>query len=147
MSLDFDKLKYIAHHNYLYTLLIPKADLEPTNFIRNISTWQEIITSLLRIYVDRVYNNKKAEWMTKNMEVAYLDKSNPNFEQEYSILVHRDLDTVLGNLVKLKETIENNEFVKDIAISSHFFNAIFFESHLYQPLLYIDKNKFVDAET
>ena len=48
-AIDFDKLKYIAHHNDWYTLLIPKADLEPTNFIRNISTWQEIITSLLRI--------------------------------------------------------------------------------------------------
>lgn len=146
-SLDFDKLKSIAFRKEWYTLLIPKADLEPTNFIRNISTWQEIVTSLLRIYVDKVYNNKKAEWMTKNMEVAYLDKSNPNFEQEYNILVHRDLDIVLSNLTALKTTLQRNEFVKDLAIDSNYFNAIFFESHLYQPLLYIDKNRYVDSET
>lgn len=146
-SLGFDKLKSIAFRKDWYTLLIPKADLEPTNFIRNISTWQEIVTSLLRIYVDKVYNNKKAEWMTKNMEVAYLDKSNPNFEQEYNILVHRDLDIVLSNLTALKTTLQRNEFVKDLAIDSNYFNAIFFESHLYQPLLYIDKNRYVDSET
>jgi hypothetical protein len=147
LQLDIETIKKVAYNVNWYRLYIPKPDLEPTNFAKNTTIWQEIITSLLRLYVDKVYNTRKAAWMAANVEVAYLDKNNPNFEEEYNLLVHKDLDRVLTNLQSLKLTIENNLFVKDIAIDGNDFNALFFEPHLYQPLLYINKDRYKDEET
>lgn len=141
-TIDYDTMKAIACDSSWYKLLIPTPDLEPTDYARNVATWQDIVTTLLRLYADKVYNIRKAGWMAENVEAAILDRTHPNFEDEYNLLVHKDLDRVIENLQSLKTTIESNAFVKDIAIDGNDFNVLFFEPHLYQPLLYLNKDKY-----
>lgn len=141
-TIDYDTMKAIAYDNSWYKLLIPVPDLGPTDYARNIATWQDIVTTLLRLHADKVYNIRKASWMAENVETAILDRTHPNFEDEYSLLIHKDLDRVIENLQNLKTTIESNAFVKDIAIDGNDFNALLFQPHLYQPLLYLNKEKY-----
>ena len=81
--------------------------------------------------------------MADNVEVAILDESNPNFEKEYTILYHKDLDYFKENLERLKQEIADKTFASTIDISnSADFQAMYFAQHLYQPLLYINSKAF-----
>ncbi len=143
LNLSLDVLKDLISNNTWYSLYIPEYDMQFTNFSRCISLWQEIVTTLLKMYIDRVYNNTKSKWMADNVEVAILDDSHPNFEKEYSIVFHKDLDFFKDNIERLKRELENNAFADTINISnSNDFQAIYFAQHLYQPLLYINGNAF-----
>jgi hypothetical protein len=115
-----------------------------TNFARCIALWQEIVITLLKMYVERTYNNVKSKWMAEHVEVAILDESHPNFDKEYSIIYHKDFEYFADNLKKLQSAIANKKFASTINISnSQDFQALYFSQHLYQPLLYINANAFV----
>lgn len=143
LNLSQDMLKSLVSNNTWYRLYIPEYDMQFTNFARCISLWQEIVTTLLKMYIDRVYNNTKSKWMADNVEVAILDETHPNFEEEYSIVFHKDLDFFKENIQRLKTEIENKSFAETINISnSNDFQAMYFAQHLYQPLLYINGDAF-----
>ena len=143
LNLSMDVLKQLAHNNTWYRLYIPEFDMQFTNFARCISLWQEIVITLLKMYVERTYNNAKSKWMSEHVEVAILDESHPNFEKEYSILYHKDLDYLTEKLKDLQHAIANKTFADTINISnSKDFQALYFSQHLYQPLLYINANAF-----
>lgn len=143
LDLSLEMLKALASNNTWYRLYIPEFDMQFTDFARCISLWQEIVTTLLKMYIDRVYNNAKSKWMAENVEVAELDETNPNFEKEYTILYHKDFDYFKENLERLKQEIADKSFAETINISnSNDFQALFFAQHLYQPLLYINARKF-----
>jgi hypothetical protein len=143
LDLSLDTLKKLATNNTWYRLYIPEFDMQFTDFARCISLWQEIVTALLKMYIDRVYNNVKSKWMADNVEVAILDETHPNFEKEYSILFHKDLDFFMDKLSELKREIADKTFADTINISnSNDFQALYFAQHLYQPLLYINYGAF-----
>ncbi len=143
LNISLEQLKSLAANNTWYCLYIPEYDMSFTDFGRCTALWQEIVTTLLKLYIDRTYNNAKSKWMAENVEVAYLDESHPNFEKEYSILFHKDLDYFIDNLNRLKQEIEDKSFAETINISnSNDFQALFFAQHLYQPLLYIKPDTF-----
>ena len=143
LDLSLDTLKTLAANNTWYRLYIPEFDMQFTDFARCISLWQEIVTALLKMYIDRVYNNVKSKWMADNVEVAILDETHPNFEKEYSILFHKDLDFFMDKLSELKREIADKTFADTINISnSNDFQALYFAQHLYQPLLYINYGAF-----
>lgn len=143
LDISLNEIKKLAHTNSWYCLYIPEYDMQFTDFGRCVSLWQEIITTLLKLYIDRTYNNAKSKWMADNVEVAYLDESHPNFEKEYSVIFHKDLDYFVDNLNRLKKEIEDKQFASTINISnSNDFQALYFAQHLYQPLLYIKADAF-----
>ncbi len=146
-EIDYKRVLEIANDKSWYKILIPAKDLKPTDFAKNVAMWQDIVTTLMRKYVEVVYNTRKAAWMADNVETAILDETHPNFQAEYTIMVNRDLDRVISNLTELKVSINGNAFVKDISIDGADFNALYFEPHLYQPLLYINNKKYKDSET
>lgn len=143
LDLSLEALKALAANNTWYRLFIPAFDMQFTDFARCVSLWQEIVTTLLKMYVDRVYNNAKSKWMAENVEIAILDETHPNFEKEYSVVYHRDLDFFAENLNKLKNELADKSFARTINISnSNDFQALYFAQHLYQPLLYINYGAF-----
>ena len=143
LNLSLPLLKELAHNTSWYRLYIPEFDMQFTNFARCIALWQEIVITLLKMYVERTYNNAKSKWMAEHVEVAILDESHPNFEKEYSILYHKDLDYFTDKLKQLQTALKNKTFAETINIShSNDFQALYFAQHLYQPLLYINANAF-----
>lgn len=143
LNLSLPLLKDLAHNPTWYRLYIPEFDMQFTNFARCIELWQEIVITLLKMYVERTYNNAKSKWMAEHVEVAILDESHPNFEKEYSILYHKDLDYFTDKLKQLQTALKDKTFAETINIShSNDFQALYFAQHLYQPLLYINANAF-----
>ena len=134
LSIDYSSLKEIMSDSRWYTLFIPADDMKPGRFAPTVALWQEIVLTLLRMYTERVYNRCKAKWMSENIETAILDKSNPNFMQEYSLRIHKDLTNIIENIQTLKNKLDKGERLEDFTIGTDF-EALYFSQHLYRPLL------------
>lgn len=149
LNISQQALKEIAMDATWYTLFIPEPQMEFTDFARQTALWQEILVTLLRNYVEKAYNNKKSKWMSQHVEVAYLDVSHPNFEEQYRVVMHKEIaknDDEAGffkAINKLKEELTNGTFSKTIKIAnSNDFEALNIAGHLYQPLLYLNDSAF-----
>lgn len=148
-----ESLKEIALDSSWYTLFIPKAQMLFTDFACQTSLWHDILVTLLKSYVEKAYNNAKSRWMSHNVVTAYLDSSHPNFEEEYHVLMHKDLfknEDEAGfykAINKLKQELAEGTFSKSIRIAnSDNFEALYISGHLYQPLLYLNEPEFKHKE-
>ncbi len=142
MSLSVAALKNIMlPRAEWYDIAIPAPAMEFSNYRICVNLWQTIVTSLLKCYVEKVYNSVKSRWMSENVEIAYLDTSHPNFEKEYRILIHKDFSTFRGKILQIKQELANNKFLKSIQIApGNNFEALYISGHLYQPLLYVNSS-------
>lgn len=146
LIISAEALNNLAKDSSWYTLMIPKAQMEFTDFGRCKQLWQEVITTLLRMYVDKAYNIAKGRWMSENVETAYLSADDANIENEYQILIHRDLENIITKVKELSEKLEDKSFSETIKLDS-FLHALFFSQHLYQPLIYISQSNYKNIET
>lgn len=143
LNISPKRLRDLAENNTWYNLLIPEFDMEFTDFKRCVDLWQEIVTSLLKLYVERTYNMVKSKWMADNVEVAILDESNPNFEKEYTLIFHKDLDYFVEQIDELKQQLSDKTFARTINIGNNQeFQALYIAQHLYQPLMYLNPSVF-----
>lgn len=137
-------LKLLKNPNW-YTLLIPKEELEFTDF-NNFKKWQDIAIVLLKKYCDFFYKHKKAEWEFPHLNYYVLTEDDANFikEDKYVFTINKpeENDSLISKLNQLKELLESGK-VQDIAFQN-FAHANFepfdFGEHLYNPLIYIKKN-------
>ncbi|MCM1036198.1 MAG: DEAD/DEAH box helicase family protein [Bacteroides sp.] len=143
LSFSPHRLKAIAHDTSWYRLLIPAYDLKFNDYSRCVTLWQDTVTALLKLYVERAYRIAMQKFIADNMEVGILDASHPDFIQAYRIRYHRDLDYLIDGLDNVKAAIDNPTFAKTINISnSEDFKALYISRHLYRPLLYINPDAF-----
>lgn len=125
-----------------YRLLIPGHFLEFTGYGR-VRTWQEIAATLLKKYCERYFTYRKQEWEAPYLEYRDLDPaSDRNFFEDYEFLVDRSQEAIIAALEQLKVAIPARSF-RDMEIGNDF-HAIFFDRHLYQPLIYM-KSEFVEV--
>ncbi|MCB2160677.1 DEAD/DEAH box helicase family protein [bacterium] len=134
LVINREVLKPLLLDNTWYTLTIPPEELEFHNF-QNVRRWQEIATGLLKKYCDQYYKNRKKQWESNHLEYQELTEDDPNFFEEYRILIEKSREDLVAKLEEIKQAIEAEDF-KDIAFSPRF-SAVMFERHLYQPLLYL----------
>ncbi len=143
LSLSPNRLKEIMSEPAWYRLFIPEYDMQFNEYATSVALWEEIVTTLLKLYVERTYNITKSKFMADNVEVAILDQSNPNFEKEYSIWFHKELDYFVDKLTEVKASLSDKTFAATVNISnSRDFQALYIAQHLYQPLLYINHSAF-----
>lgn len=135
MELSLDELKRLMLTPDWYELYIQPSDLEFHNFGRDVTRWQDITIALLRAYVDRAYKYCKGKWESKYMETVYIDSSDPNFFDEYTVEVRNDQQEWIEKLKELREQIISGNLVRDFSIYGHWINAIRFDRHLYCPIL------------
>jgi len=107
-----------------YRLYIPPEELEFTSFGR-FRRWQEICVALLTKYCDRFYKNCKSAFEYDNLEYRELTPNDPNFVDEYKILVAQSEAAVIQALRTLKDEIS----VGNLQVFK-------FGNHLYNPLVY-----------
>lgn len=128
-----------------YTLLIPKEELEFTDF-SNFKKWQDIAIVLLKKYCDFFYKHKKAEWEFPHLNYYVLTEDDANFikEDKYVFTINKpeENDSLISKLNQLKELLKSED-VKDI-VFQNFAHANFqpfgLTEHLYSPLIHIKKN-------
>jgi len=117
-----------------YRLYIPKEDMELTRFDR-VRRWEEIAVALLKKYIDRYYKYRKAEWEKDGLEYHELREDDPNFLDQYRLLVEQSQDAIVERLEELKQLVQNNS-LSDWRFGN--LQTVWFGNHLYQPLLHFN---------
>ncbi len=126
-----------------YCLLIPESELAFDSF-EKVRVWQEIAQALLRNYVERYYSFRKREWELPHLEYQDISEEDPNFpcivrqsgpEYGYRFLIEESQQEIVKKLTELKAAIEAGD-LKSWEFRG--IKAIWFERHIYQPLLFLD---------
>ncbi|RMH36797.1 MAG: DEAD/DEAH box helicase, partial [Nitrospirae bacterium] len=125
-----------------YRLLIPECELD-FDSMDKVRRWQDIARALLRKYTAHYYTFRKREWELPHLEYRDLTVDDPNFFRAkedssvygYRILIEASQDEIAAKLRELRDAIERGE-LKPWDFRG--LKAIFFDRHLYQPLLYAE---------
>ncbi|MBI4528428.1 MAG: DEAD/DEAH box helicase family protein [Deltaproteobacteria bacterium] len=126
-----------------YRLLIPESELAFDTF-EKVRLWQEIALALLKKYTERYYAFRKREWELPHLEYVDLAPDDANFpavaretgpEYGYRILIEQSEAEIVEKLKELKAAIEKGE-LKHLEFRG--LKAIWFASHVYQPLLFLN---------
>jgi len=144
LNIPLSRIEELLVDQSWYQLLIPAEELAFDSFER-VALWQEIALALLKKYTERYYTFRKREWELPHLEYQELSEDDPNFlavKDEagagyYRILIERSQDEIVAKLGALKTMIEKGELKP---WEFHGLKAIWFGRHLYEPLLYLDKN-------
>jgi len=142
LSIRRENIKPLLLDNSWYQLFIPKEELTFKNF-QQVHRWQEIATGLLKKYCDQYYKSRKAEWESNYLEYQELTEDDPNFFDEYRIMVEKSRKDICTKLEEIKQAVENGEFRP---IEYQRLKAIMFERHLYQPLLYFGRGREIEIK-
>ncbi len=135
-------MKLLRNPNW-YRLFIPSAEMEFNRFDR-VRKWEEIAVALLKKYIDRFYKHKKQEWEADHLEYHELREDDPNFVQEYRLLIDESAENIKVGLEALKDQINKKAFKANCEIGN--LSAYWFGSHLYQPLLHLSKSKLIEIK-
>jgi hypothetical protein len=122
-----------------YLLFIPEEEMKFPSF-EQVRRWQEMATALFKKYLDRYYKVKKQEFESKHLEYRELAEDDPNFINEYRVLIEQSRDDIIQKLEEIKRLIESGtlkeaEFSK-LVVEQDGLRTIAFAGHLYQPLVY-----------
>jgi len=126
-----------------YVLLIPKEEMHFRSF-QQVLRWQEIAAALFKKYLDRYYKFRKQEFEGGHLEYRELSEDDPNFINEYLLLIEQSREDIVQKLEEIKKLIESGslkeaEFSR-LAFEQDSLKAIAFAGHLYQPLIYVADN-------
>jgi hypothetical protein len=143
VNLSVDALKDILHNQDWYTLQIPSSELELSDYGK-VRLWHELATSLLKSFIERLYNYQKNKFYSDKIEIAILDSTHPNFSEEYNFQVKKTEDRLINKLKELKDIVRKKEFKENFKIDNDF-EALYAGLHLYQPLIYMDKGKYEEV--
>jgi len=143
LNLSKVTIKALLDNPDWYKVFIPEDELKLDDFAK-ITRWQQIAVSVLKKYIDRFYNDRKSEWEKEHLEYQELTEDDPNFTEAYELMIEASRVDIIKRLTEIKELIENDK-LKDADFNKLSqdlpgFKPIFFGNHLYQPLLYKDKN-------
>ena len=142
LSIRRENIKPLLLDNSWYQLFIPQEELAFNNF-QQVHRWQEIASGLLKKYCDQYYKYRKAEWESNYLEYQELTEDDPNFFDEYRILVEKSREDIINKLEEIKQAVERGEFRP---IEYQRLKAIMFDRHLYQPLLYFGRGREVEIK-
>ena len=141
LNLSREAVSALLQRDDWYTLFIPAAELEFTDFGRA-RRWQEIAVALLKKYIERLYLYRKAEFERPFTQYKELTPDDPNFIQQYRIWVDQEQEEVVTKLKELKSLVESGQLKED-GWNFESLIALGFSRHLYRPLLHL-KNKVLE---
>jgi hypothetical protein len=142
LNLPRESILSLLRNSQWYRLYIPSAELEFTRFDR-VRRWEEIALALLKKYIDRYYKHKKQEWEADHLEYHELREDDPNFVQEYRLLIEESADNIKQGLSDLKDEINKKKFRDKLNVGN--LTAYWFGNHLFQPLLHLSKSQLIEV--
>ena len=129
-----------------YQLYIPAADLAFNRF-GAVQSWQELAGVLLKRYLDRFYTAEKAAW--EHSRLVYRDIALGDVKDRSYTFEVDDAETVLlDELKELKTAIESGQLatLEALCLTPNRFSRsepIYWQGHLYQPLLHLKKGTYL----
>ncbi|MFZ4079761.1 MAG: DEAD/DEAH box helicase family protein [Pirellula sp.] len=142
LNLPRESIMKILRNSHWYRLYIPSEEMEFSRFDR-VRRWEEIAVALLKKYIDRFYKHKKQEWEADHLEYHELRENDPNFVQEYRLLIDESAENIKVGLEALKDQINKKTFKAKCEIGN--LSAYWFGSHLFQPLLHLSKSQLIEV--
>jgi len=133
LALPRSKLATLLARRDWYVLFIPNEEMEFRSF-QQVLRWQEIATVLLKKYLDRYYKFRKQEFEGRHLEYRELSEDDPNFINEYRLLIERSREDIIRKLEEIKGLIGAGK-LRNVEFQS--LHAIAFGRHLYEPLIYV----------
>ncbi len=147
LHFDLPHIEHLLRGADWYDLLIPAPELLYRDQT-SVRLWQGIATTLLKKYLDYFYKFRREEYEKSFLEVRELAADDDNFaffggnaeddKRGYQILVADTEQALIRDLQALREQIENNQ-LGDFSWRNGGFTATFFARHVYQPLLYLNR--------
>ncbi len=137
LNLRMDRIPGFLTDNSWYVLRIPQEEMEARSF-EQARRWQEIASTLLRKYCDRLYKVRKAEFEKDHLEYRTLTGDDPNFIDDYLFLIDQSRKDVITKLEEIKKIIESGQ-LKSMEMFQGI-HPILFGQHLYQPLMYVNSD-------
>ena len=119
-----------------YNLIVAPSDKRADSFAV-VYRWEQIATELMKKYIRACWMRAWNQWEAKKRQYEDLDESDPNFIDKYQFLVNKSHEALFGNLEKIGERILAGEIPR---LDVH---NVPFSRHLYEPLLYIGKDRLV----
>jgi hypothetical protein len=119
-----------------YVLLIPKEEMQLRSF-QQVLRWQEIAVALFKKYLNRYYRFRKQEFEGQHLEYRELSEDDPNFINEYRLLIEQSREDIIEKLEEIKSSIEAGT-LQNVEFQS--LHAIAWKHHLYEPLIYVGQD-------
>lgn len=120
-----------------YTLYIPDDELKPCSFGKDVAKWQLIATTLLRSYLEKVYSRQRRYYNDDNVVSVPLSVDNENIIKKYTIQIRKDKTEETKHIQQLVDMIQSGTMIADKMIENPWFEGLYFDKHLYIPLLYM----------
>ena len=141
LNIARDGIDALLNDETWYRLQIPADELVGDTY-EKVRLWEEIAVALLKKYTERYYTFRKSEWEQPHLEYRFLEGDDPNFlgvkdsaEEGYRVLIDQSEEEIVTKLRELKAAIEKKDRTP---WEFQGLKAVWFASHLYQPLLYLD---------
>ena len=141
LNISKSEIRPLLQNDTWYEMLVPTERIEGNNF-DNVFLWQKMASELLQKYCDYLYNYCKAAFIEPRLELRPLTAEDGNIpsEKEYEIIVNSNEQTLINDILSLKENIEKN---KKGILQSRDLSACLFDTHLYQPVMHVVKNSTI----
>ncbi len=131
-------LRELAHKSWWYTLAIPANFLEFGGSFSRTRLWQEIVTGLLKGYLDRFYSHHKNNFDAPYLEIQQLKADAPSFITEYRALVKKSEVALIQQLTDLAEKFKGGDLAE---LSLGQMEVFGFGNHLYHPLISVTRDQ------
>ena len=125
-------IESILSDDRLYELFIPEGRLDFTKY-EQVNMWQDIASTLMKKYCERFYQVSRSEWEAQHRQYKPLQENDGNFIEEHKIFVDKSQTMLIKQIHQLCGQINTNLPTANVLLGSN--TAIFFDRHLYQPLI------------
>jgi hypothetical protein len=149
LNLRRDSLPEVLCDQQWYRLQIPEEELEFDSYAKT-KRWQEIALALLKKYLERLYTNSKSQWERPHLEYQTLREDDANMlvregpgDSGYRILIDASEEEIVSKLTELKQAIESGK-MKGLEFAG--LKTLWFDGHLYQPLLHLEGNGKIEIQ-
>jgi hypothetical protein len=138
IEIELNDLQEIINNKSWYRVYIPMDKMEFTNF-KNIFVWQELVTVLLKKYIEQYYLYFKNQFNADHIETRKLLSTDDNLILQYDIRLNKneEVEDIEKKFMKLKTEVGDATF-KSLQIASQV-EAFDHLMHLYKPLIYVGK--------
>ena len=137
MMFSKTELKSVMEDTRWYTLYIPEKELLPRSFRTDVEKWQQIVIVLLRAYIEKVYSRQRRIYNDENVVSVPLSVESENIIKKHTIQIRKDKTEEIKHIQQLIDMIESKTMTADTMIESPWFEGLYFDKHLYIPLLYL----------
>lgn len=137
MMFSKTELKSVMEDTRWYTLYIPEKELLPRSFRTDVEKWQQIVIVLLRAYLEKVYSRQRRIYNDENVVSVPLSVESENIIKKHTIQIRKDKTEEVKHIQQFIDMIESKTMTADTMIESPWFEGLYFDKHLYIPLLYL----------